>query len=78
MYRWSPLQKKLMPTLAEARRAIKQAEADNETRNVRPLMACLQRLMLADPRLGGHILSRRSAVTAFPYVMTPQIGRAHV
>ena len=74
MYRWSPLQKKLMPTLAEARRAIKQAEADNETRNVRPLMACLQRLMLADPRLGGHILSRRSAVTAFPYVMTPQDG----
>lgn len=78
MFTWAPLHKKLMPTLSEAKRAVQLADAKGTARDVRPLMACLQRIVEADPRLSGHILSRRSAVTAFDYALEPLPGSEDV
>lgn len=76
MYRWSTIKNRLLPTVAQALRAIKKAEAEGDSRDVRPLMDCLQRLEEVDPRLGGHILSRRSAVTAFPFTIESVDGES--
>jgi len=67
MYRWPRLNKKHLPNLKDAKRAMRRADAEGDARDVRPLMACLQRLVEADPRLAGHVLSRRSAVTSFSF-----------
>lgn len=74
MYRWSPLRTRLLPTIEEAMRARKLADAPGSTRDVRPLMATLMRLFEANPRLGGHVTSRRAALTAYGYAIEPVPG----
>ncbi|MCA0270246.1 MAG: DUF935 family protein [Bacteroidetes bacterium] len=67
-YVFAPLQKALLPTLEESTKALQQADNDDPTsRDVRPLMATLMRLEDASPRLAGHILARRTALTSFDW-----------
>jgi len=42
-------------------------QPDEQFRDMRPLMSVLMRLPDADPRLGGHILTRLTAVTSFDW-----------
>ncbi|GIV82216.1 MAG: hypothetical protein KatS3mg051_1570 [Anaerolineae bacterium] len=57
---------RLLPTLPEIMRFMQQADADDARyRDPRPLLQVLMRLPDVDPRLAGHMLTRRTAVTAF-------------
>lgn len=69
------LRKKLLPTLPDALKAMKQAdERDEKARDTRPLLAMLMRVVEADPRLGGHVLTRRTALTSFDVVCEALAG----
>ena len=69
------LRKKLLPSLPDALKAMKQAdERDEKARDTRPLLAMLMRIVEADPRLGGHVLTRRTALTSFDVVVEPVAG----
>lgn len=69
------LRKTLLPSLPDALKAMKQAdERDEKVRDTRPLMAMLMRVVEADPRLGGHVLTRRTALTSFDVVVEPVPG----
>lgn len=60
------LRKKLLPSLPDALKAMRQADdRDERSRDTRPLLAILMRVVEADPRLGGHVLTRRTALTSF-------------
>jgi hypothetical protein len=75
MYDYAPLQKKLMPSLKEVLDAMKKADArDEKSRDTRPLMACLMRMVEAHPRLGGYIKKRRTAITSFDWAIRPRKG----
>lgn len=69
------LRKKLLPTLADALKAMRQADdRDERARDTRPLMAMLMRVVQADPRLGGYLTTRRTALTSFDFVVEPVPG----
>lgn len=62
------LRKKLLPSLPEVLKAFRQADDRNErSRDTRPLLAILMRMVEADPRLGGHVRTRRTAITSFDW-----------
>lgn len=64
-YRNAILQRRTFPTLQQLRTFQDQADQDDpRTRDVRPLMSTLMRVA-SDPRIRGHITTRRVAVTAF-------------
>ncbi len=68
MYRHPRLLTNALPTQADLKSALQQADAESDTsRDVRPLMAILTRLVSANSRLRGHILTRRTAITAFSW-----------
>ncbi len=59
---------KQLPDLSDLIKALKKAEAkDLAYRDVRPLMALLDRLESVDPRLPGHIRKRKSALMSVPW-----------
>lgn len=64
------LRKVLLPTLPQVSKAMQKADAaDDKSRDVRPLMSMIMRLPDADPRLGGHLLTRQTAITSFDWVL---------
>lgn len=64
------LRKQLLPTLPQVSKAFQKADAaDEKSRDVRPLLSILMRLPDADPRLGGHLLTRQTAITSFDWVL---------
>ncbi|MEP7217947.1 MAG: DUF935 family protein [Bacteroidota bacterium] len=68
MYIYAPLKRKLYPTIQQATRAMQQADnSDPQYRDQRPLMAILMRIAEASPRIRGHVLTRRTAVTSFTW-----------
>ncbi len=68
MYVHHTIKTKLLPTVAEALEIMRLADHPDENfRDMRPLMSVLKRLPDADPRLGGHILTRTTAVTSFDW-----------
>jgi phage gp29-like protein len=72
MYIYAPLKKKTFPTIAEARKALEAADNDDATKkDVRDLMSILMRMIEASPRLAGHILTRRTAVSSFSWSIIP-------
>ena len=72
MYQWEKLKDRLLPQIEEIRPILKKAdEQDEKTRDVRPLMSLLMRIAESDARLAGHMLTRRTAVTAFSWQIVP-------
>lgn len=68
MYVYHTIRNKLLPTVAEVLEIMRLADhPDKQFRDMRPLMSVLMRLPDADPRLGGHILTRLTAVTSFDW-----------
>lgn len=66
MYVWTPLKQNLLPTVADLKQIYPKADdEDPKVRDQRPLMSLLMRLTQADARLGGHIMTRRTAVSSF-------------
>lgn len=71
MYQFSPLQRKLYPTITEVQDAVQQADQqDVRFRDIRPLMAILERMSIASPRLSGHILTRRTAILSYDFTVS--------
>ena len=69
MYSYGPLQKSLYPHFDRAWQAIRDADTDDDnSRDVRPLMAILMR-MSTSPRIGGHILTRTAGLTSFGWTL---------
>lgn len=66
MYIYPPLQKKLLPNIDEAKKAIKLAESKPNT-DPRPLLSILSRLPQADMRIAGLMQTRTLAVTGYPF-----------
>lgn len=72
MYTLPALKNKTLPTISTALTALKKADQDDPaSRDVRPLMAILSRIMEASPRLRGLALTRRVAVTSFDWSLIP-------
>ncbi|HXF99762.1 MAG TPA: DUF935 family protein [Bacteroidota bacterium] len=68
-YVWAPLQKKLLPSVSEAFKAVQLAEAEQP--DPRPLLQTLARLPEVDTRLLGLMQTRQLAVTGFPWEFVP-------
>lgn len=67
-YLWSKLKDTTYPELEDIRKALTLADKEKEAdRDVRPLQALLMRMVEASPRLRGHILTRRTAITSYDY-----------
>ncbi len=67
-YQNPKLKDQTYPDLPEIRKHLQKCDKDKETeRDVRPLMSLLMRMIEASPRLGGHQLTRRTAVTAYDW-----------
>lgn len=72
MYTLPALKNKTFPTISTVLSALKKADQeDPASRDVRPLMAILSRIMEASPRLRGLALTRRVAVTSFDWSIVP-------
>lgn len=72
MYIYSPLKKANMVRTDEVRKAIEKADNEDETkRDARDLMSILMRMVQTSPRLRGHILTRRTALTSFGWSIVP-------
>jgi hypothetical protein len=68
MYSLPTLKTRLYPTIDETLTALRQADEDlSNIRDVRPLMAILTRMSIASPRLSGHLLTRRTALSSFKW-----------
>jgi phage gp29-like protein len=69
------LRRVLLPPLETALKAMQRADARDETaRDTRPLLSLLMRVVEADPRISGHVLTRRTALTAFEWLLEPREG----
>lgn len=67
-YLYAPLRTKLLPTIEDAMKALAAADNDDPTtRDVRKLMSLEMRMVGASPRLKGHVLTRRVALSAFDW-----------
>lgn len=72
MYVYPQIKRNLLPTQKQLERIQELADDDNAiSRDVRPLMSVLMRLRRADPRLRGHILTRKTAVSSFSWNIVP-------
>lgn len=66
------LKENLYPSFEQCKKAEQKAEIDDpKTRDTRELMAILMRLVEANPRLRGHILTRRTALSSFTWDIVP-------
>lgn len=66
------LKDNLLPSFEQAKQAEKKAEnPDIKVRDTRELMAILMRIVDANPRLRGHILTRRTALSSFSWDILP-------
>ena len=75
MYTWSPLRSRSMPTLQQVRQAYRLADLDDDRiRDTRPLMSLLMRMRVNNPRLRGHILTRKTAVSSFDWQIVSADG----
>lgn len=76
MYTYPPIKSKLYPSINETLTALRQAdEEDPRIRDVRPLMAILTRMSIASPRLAGHVLTRRTAISSFKWILSGEESR---
>ena len=67
-YQHPTLIRKLYPTLTDVQNAVVSADQqDLRFRDIRPLMAILNRMAIASPRLSGHILTRRTALLSYDF-----------
>lgn len=72
MYYLQSIKDTILPDIGEAVKRLKQADQpDPEQRDVRPLMAILAKMSQALPRLRGHVLTRRVAISAFGWKLVP-------
>ncbi len=70
MYVYGSLRKNLYPTLTEIKTAQQLADdEDPRSRDQRPLHSILARISTASPRLSGLILTRKTALTSFDFVI---------
>jgi len=66
-YYYAPLKNKLYPTVTEAKNAVTKADYEPQFRDIRDLMFILHRISIANPKLSGYILTRRTAVTSYDW-----------
>lgn len=67
-YQHPSLIRRLYPTITDIQNAVVSADLQDErTRDIRPLMAILNRMAIASPRLSGHILTRRTALLSYDF-----------
>lgn len=71
MYVYTPLKKKRTPSPQELAKAFEMADESGRNHDVRPLQSILMRIRSLDPRLRGHILTRKTAVSAFGWSIKP-------
>lgn len=72
MYVNPELASKTFPTIRTISSYLKKADSENPNeRDIRPMMSLLLRCTTAIPRLRGHILTRKTAVTAYDYTIDP-------
>jgi len=64
------LKRKLYPTVREVQNAIIKADySEDNLRDIRELMSILERLSIANPKLAGYILTRRTAVSSYDWTI---------
>ena len=67
----SVLSNKLYPTVTEAMTALKLADGSSpETTETTTMQTYLDRMAVASPRLSGHILTRKTALGSYDYVIS--------
>jgi phage gp29-like protein len=72
MFQLTAIKDKILPDIDEAVKQLKAAdEPDLTAREIRPLMAILVKMSESVPRLRGHILTRRTAISAFGWKLKP-------
>lgn len=72
MYTPLCIKNKLYPTFQEAQVTAEKADRDDpQTRDTRALMAVLMRIVNANPRLRGHVMTRRTALSSFSWSLVP-------
>lgn len=71
MYVYSPLKKKRTPMPADLAKAFEMADDSGKAHDARPLQSILMRIRSLDPRLRGHILTRKTGVSAFGWSIKP-------
>jgi phage gp29-like protein len=70
IYQHPALALRSFPTIIEALTAIRNAELPGNSKDVRLLQAILSRISVASPRLAGHILTRKTAISSFDWNIT--------
>ena len=67
-YLWSKLKDATYPEVEDIRKAMQKADKEKESeRDIRNLMSLLMRMVETSPRLRGHMLTRRTAVTSYDW-----------
>lgn len=70
IYTLSQLNNRQMPTIDQIKTALRKAsETNQEYRDVRPLMAMLNRMEEVSPRLAGAILTRKTGLSSYGWVI---------
>lgn len=76
-YQYAPLLQKTYPTIDQALSAIRMADIeDPKLRDIRPLMAILMRIATASPRLSGHIMTRKTAITSYKWTISGETAES--
>ena len=70
MFQYSALNNRTYPTATQILSVLRQADNDTATGDPRPLAAVCKQMFIANLRLGGHQLVRRTAVSSFGYSIT--------
>lgn len=69
-YEYQPLKTRMLPTLQQTKQALKKAdETDESARDPRDLMSILVAMSERSPRLSGHILTRRAAISSYSWTV---------
>ena len=74
MYINPDLKQTLYPDIAKVVKYISQADEEVTARDVRPLMSFLLRMTQSSPRIKGHIVTRRTALSAYDWNITDDDG----
>lgn len=70
---WTKLKEQTYPEFEDIRKALDLADKpDSGQRDVRQLKALEMRMVESAPRLRGHILTRRTALTSYDYALAPE------
>ena len=70
-YVYAPLTTKVFPTIQQTISAITKADSsDPAARDIRDFASILNRCTVANPRLAGHILTRKTAVSSYKWTIS--------